>query len=211
MLTWLYTWKLSREVSRGKVPEHIVLVLSEADILSPRGVERTRRFIEWCNQVQISTITIYVSVIPIRQEEIITEVRQKITRKLAELPFNINIYTFQGVEKLKEGYPAILNVSIGYNGKLELVEAFRGILRRVKKGELEPGDIDSNVIESHLLFKGEPDLVIRSGGKNLTDFLIWQSVYSELYFTEINWTDFTRVDFLRAVRDYQKRKRRYGR
>ena len=61
------------------------------------------------------------------------------------------------------------------------------------------------MIESHLLFKSEPDIVIRAGGKRLTDFLIWQSVYSELYFTDVNWLDFRKVDFLRVIRDFQKR------
>ncbi|MCD6145172.1 MAG: undecaprenyl diphosphate synthase family protein, partial [Methanosarcinales archaeon] len=53
--------------------------------------------------------------------------------------------------------------------------------------------------------------VIRAGGKHLTDFLIWQTIYSELYFTDVNFTDMRRLDFLRIIRDYQKRQRRYGR
>jgi len=76
--------------------------------------------------------------------------------------------------------------------------------------QVSPEEIDENVIESHLLFKLEPDLVIRAGGKRLTDFLIWQSVYSELYFTDVNWLDFRKVDFLRILRDFQKRQRRFG-
>ncbi len=80
----------------------------------------------------------------------------------------------------------------------------------VEKGNLEPEDINEEVIESHLLFKFEPDIVIRAGGKRLTDFLIWQSVYSELYFTDVNWLDFRKVDFLRVIRDFQKRQRRFG-
>ena len=83
-------------------------------------------------------------------------------------------------------------------------------MKDVEKKNLDPGDINENVIESHLRFKSEPDIVIRAGGKRLTDFLIWQSVYSELYFTDVNWLDFMKVDFLRVIRDYQKRQRRFG-
>ena len=84
-------------------------------------------------------------------------------------------------------------------------------MKRVKDNTLEPDDINEEVIESHLLFKFEPDLVIRAGGRRLTDFLIWQAVYSELYFTDMNWLDFRKIDFLRAIRDFQRRQRRFGR
>jgi undecaprenyl diphosphate synthase len=104
----------------------------------------------------------------------------------------------------------VLDISLGCSGKFELTKAMKEIMQQVKKGNLDPGDIDENVIESHLLFKSEPDIVIRAGGKRLTDFLIWQSVYSELYFTDVNWFDFRKVDFLRVIRDYQKRQRRFG-
>ena len=66
-------------------------------------------------------------------------------------------------------------------------------------------------IERRLVFQSSPDLVIKTGAERLSDFLIWQSVYSELYFTDVNWRDFRRRDFLRAVREYQERQRRFGR
>ena len=66
------------------------------------------------------------------------------------------------------------------------------------------------MIERHLTFRYEPDLVIKSGGNHLTDFLIWQSVYSELFFSDVNWKFFRKIDFLRALRDFQFRKRRFG-
>ncbi len=104
-----------------------------------------------------------------------------------------------------------LDISLGYSGKYELTRAMKEIMKKIENGSLRPEEIDENEIESHLLFKSEPDLVIRAGGKRLTDFLIWQSVYSELYFTDVNWLDFRKVDFLRVIRDFQKRQRRFGR
>ena len=66
------------------------------------------------------------------------------------------------------------------------------------------------VIERHLTFRCAPDLVIKTGGNYLTDFLIWQSVYSEFFFLDVNWTLFRKIDFLRALRDFGARKRRFG-
>ena len=66
------------------------------------------------------------------------------------------------------------------------------------------------IIEANLLYKVTPDFIIKTGGNHLTDFLIWQSVYSELFFCDVNWNRFRYVDFLRALRDFQSRQRRFG-
>jgi pyruvate dehydrogenase E1 component alpha subunit len=70
---------------------------------------------------------------------------------------------------------------------------------------------EPETIDDHLVFPAEPDLVIKTGAERLSDFMIWQSVYAELYFTDVNWRDFRRRDYLRAVLDYQNRNRRFGR
>ena len=76
---------------------------------------------------------------------------------------------------------------------------------------LAPEDIDAEDIEDELVFPDDPDLVVKTGAERLSDFMIWQSVYSELYFTDVNWRDFRRRDYLRALRDFQERQRRFGR
>ena len=106
------------------------------------------------------------------------------------------------------GEPQVTLV-LGLGGREELLLAIRAILRRVKAGELKPREIDDRTIEAHLRVRQEPDLILRGGGR-LSDFLIWQSIYSELYFTEVPWRSFRRVDLLRTIRDYQSRKRRFG-
>ena len=95
--------------------------------------------------------------------------------------------------------------------KREFARAVREIAAAVEAGDLDPDDIAEADIEERLIFPEEPDLVIKTGAERLSDFLIWQSVYSELYFTDVNWRDFRRRDFLRAVREYQERQRRFGR
>ena len=78
-------------------------------------------------------------------------------------------------------------------------------------GDLDPGEIDAETVEDRLVFPDEPDLLIKTGAERLSDFMIWQSVYSELYFTDVNWRDFRKRDYLRALLDYQSRQRRFGR
>jgi undecaprenyl diphosphate synthase len=121
------------------------------------------------------------------------------------------IYSPDAPEIISREETTAMSISIGYGGKKELVDAIRSIAQKVRNNELSADEISEDTISSHLIFKEEPELVIRTGENRLTDFLIWQAVYSELYFTEVNWANFRRMDLLRAIRDYQKRQRRRGR
>jgi undecaprenyl diphosphate synthase len=99
-----------------------------------------------------------------------------------------------------------VTVAIGKSGREEITEC----IRSMAKNNIPPEQIDEKTFENYLTFKYDPDIVIKSGGDHLTDFLIWQSVYSELFFTDVNWKYFRKVDFLRILRDYQSRIRRFG-
>ncbi|MEM4192498.1 MAG: polyprenyl diphosphate synthase, partial [Candidatus Nitrosocaldus sp.] len=108
-----------------------------------------------------------------------------------------------------------ITLAVAYGGRAEIVESIKRIAEKVKRGEIEPDDIDEKVIEDHLftrdLPKQEPDLIIRTSGEvRLSGFLLWQSAYSELVFLDVLWPEFRRIDLLRAIRIYQSRKRRYG-
>jgi undecaprenyl diphosphate synthase len=106
---------------------------------------------------------------------------------------------------------APIGVSIGLGGKHEFATAVRGVAEDVAAGELAPEAVTEADIEDRLVFPADPDLVVRTGAERLSDFMIWQSVYSELYFTDVNWQNVRRRDYLRALRDYQERQRRFGR
>jgi len=97
-------------------------------------------------------------------------------------------------------------VAIGKSGREEITAC----IRKMAQEHIIPETVDEKLIESYLTFKYTPDVVIKSGGDHLTDFLIWQSVYSELFFSDVNWKYFRKVDFLRILRDYQSRIRRFG-
>jgi undecaprenyl diphosphate synthase len=99
--------------------------------------------------------------------------------------------------------------ALSYGGRDEIVNAIRNIMRN----GVGPQDIDERLIEQYLYTAGipEPDLIIRTSGEmRLSNFLLWQSAYSELYFTETLWPDFGREEFLRAIKDYERRERRFG-
>ena len=97
-------------------------------------------------------------------------------------------------------------VAVGKSGREEIVSC----IRRMAKDGISPETLCEQTFEEYLTFPYAPDLVIKTGGSHLTDFLIWQSVYSELFFSDVNWKWFRKIDFLRALRDYQARVRRFG-
>ena len=106
-----------------------------------------------------------------------------------------------------------LCLALSYSARWELVEAARRIAREVEQGKLKSDDIDDAVLSSHLTTADmpDPDLLIRTAGdERISNFLLWQIAYSELYFTSKYWPDFQKEDFLAAIADYQRRERRYG-
>lgn len=107
----------------------------------------------------------------------------------------------------------VLNIAINYGGRHEIASAVRAIAEKVKNGETEPSDIDENMISDYLYTKGmpDPDLIIRPSGEcRLSNFLTYQSAYSELWFSDVLWPDFTEEDFVRALREFERRNRRFG-
>ena len=120
------------------------------------------------------------------------------------------------LEKETDRYDTtFLNIAIAYGGQQELVEAIRKIAYDVEKKELQISDINGQSIDSYLytshLPQPEPDLILRtSGEKRLSGFLLWQSAYSELVFMDVFWPEFRKIDLMRAIRTFQRRRRRYG-
>lgn len=195
-------------------PEHVALVLSESDILDNTSFSKLAPFTQWCIQLGVKKITVYISIIDIDDiyNEVSSEFTTNIVDKLSHVKARVNIYTRDSCQSINEHIDSpLLNISVGVGGKYELTQTTSQIMEKIQDGECQPEDITPELIESNLLFKHEPDMVIRSGGKQLTDFLIWQSAYSELYFTDVSWINFRYLDLLRAIRDYQKRKRKFGR
>jgi undecaprenyl diphosphate synthase len=222
----LYQQHLEREIAKSPIPvNHILLVLDESDLLADeRGLEKLRQFVRWCHALWIDSISVYVSLIhdgmaPDLLKTAYSQLETGIKAALRDVDASLLIYgegttrepIYANCHEGAGGDGKLITISLGFSGRSELTKATREIAKQVAAGELEPDEVDEKLIESELLFKSEPDLVIRSGATRLMDFLIWQSVYTEFYFTDMNWVNFRKIDLLRAVRDFQMRERRYGR
>ncbi|MBI2818980.1 MAG: isoprenyl transferase [Acidobacteria bacterium] len=107
----------------------------------------------------------------------------------------------------------VLNVALNYSARTELVDAFRAIFRKVQQSQLSEEDIDEQLIADNLYTRGlaDPDLLIRTSGEmRVSNFLLWQIAYAEIWVTDTLWPDFTRHHLYQAILDFQKRERRYG-
>lgn len=199
-----------------KVPKHVSLVLSESDLLQTGGLAKLREYIQWCKQMGISVTSIYIDVLD-TEEKLRSEMIEKLLKMLDSMlkklhhDVGFEVYTAEGeLHSKRESKGLLAYFSVGFGGRKEVTKAVISVLADVKAGKLEPEDITEKDIESRLKVKHEPDIFIRSGGKHLSDFLIWQAVYSELYFSDVNWHKMRKLDIIRIIRDFQKRQRRFG-
>ena len=141
------------------------------------------------------------------------EVKVKVVGRLDLLPENVRDAILEAEESTAHYNKKFFNLAIGYDGRLEIVDAIKKIVREIKAGKITEDEIDEKIVSANLYTAGleDPNLIIRtSGEERLSGFLLWQSSYSELYFCDSLWPELRKVDFLRAIRDYQQRDRRYG-
>ncbi|MBE3116145.1 di-trans,poly-cis-decaprenylcistransferase [Candidatus Bathyarchaeota archaeon] len=204
-----------------------------------KGAETVEQLLDWCEKLNVKLVTLYTFSTenfrrtPGEIDEIMKITEEKFRKLLTDerihrnkvhvriigrrnlLPESLQKLISE-VEKATANYDnQFLNFAIAYGGRAEIVDAVQVIAEEVKAGKLEPEDIHESTIEKYLytshMPKQEPDLIIRtSGEERLSGFLLWQSAYSELAFLDVYWPDFRLIDLLRAIRTFQKRKRRYG-
>ena len=132
---------------------------------------------------------------------------------LNSLPESVRKAIDYAKEKTSDYSEFTLSICLAYGGRQEIVDAVRQIVNKVQTGELTLDDITEDLLSSHL-YTGDmpdPDLILRTSGEvRVSNFLLWQLAYSELYFTDVFWPGFRYIDFMRAIRSYQQRRRRYG-
>jgi short-chain Z-isoprenyl diphosphate synthase len=202
------------------------------------GAEKMREFLRWCDELGVKVVTIYLlsadnltgrSDAELAQLfEIIADLADDLSRNAdwriqhvgtpEMLPDQLRATLSAAAQRTSANTGLHVNLAVGYGGRREIADAMRSIVRDHGKGG---GSIDDlaeiltpELIGDHLYTQGQPDpdLIIRtSGEQRLSDFMLWQSAHSEFYFVEALGPDLREVDFLRALRDYASRERRWGR
>ena len=132
---------------------------------------------------------------------------------LNSLPDIVKKELHQAIEKTKNNTRLTLNLALSYSGRWELLEAVKTIIREFDEGKVNICDINEKLISEHLTTKAfpDPDLMIRSGGEyRISNFLLWQLAYAELYVSNVLWPDFRTRELYEAVKDFQSRERRFG-
>ena len=142
------------------------------------------------------------------------DVRLRVIGRLEGVPAVVRRDLLEAVEASAPNRGLLLNVAINYSGRAELVDAVAALVEEARaQKRLATLDISEEAIAAHLYTAGlpDPDLLIRTSGEmRISNFLLWQIAYTELYVTETLWPDFTRTELLRAILEYQRRDRRYG-
>jgi undecaprenyl diphosphate synthase len=132
---------------------------------------------------------------------------------IESLPINCREKLHETIQKTASHTRLTLVLALSYSSRWEILKAVNKLAEKVKKGEINPGEITAQVFNNELCTAGMPDpeLLIRtSGEKRISNYLLWQIAYTELYFTDILWPDFTRENLYEAIYDYQQRERRFG-
>ncbi|MBU2559867.1 di-trans,poly-cis-decaprenylcistransferase [archaeon] len=201
------------------------------------GADKVEDVLEWCIDVGIETITVYAfsteNFSRPKEEleklfDIFEEYFGKIARdkrihknrvkvkaigKIERFPDRVR-EAIKHAEEVTKDYDVLqFNLAMAYGGRAEVLDALKKIAGDVKSGKIELEAITESTISENLYTNGlpDPDLIIRtSGEERISGFLLWQSAYSELYFCESYWPGFRKIDFLRAIRTFQERKRRFG-
>ena len=141
------------------------------------------------------------------------EVKVKVVGRTGLIPESVREAIQEAEDATAHYNKRLFNIAIGYDGRLEIIDSFKKIIEQVQAGEITIDDVDEDLVSANLYTEGlaDPNLIIRtSGEERLSGFLLWQSSYSELYFCETLWPELRKVDFIRAIRSYQERERRFG-
>jgi undecaprenyl diphosphate synthase len=141
------------------------------------------------------------------------DIRLNAIGDIQSLPENSHKQLLKAIEATSNNKRMSLNLALSYSSRWEITDAVKSIASKVKEGVIQPEDINQDFISSHLETSGMPDpeLLIRTSGEyRISNFLLWQIAYSELYFTDKLWPDFRKEDLYEAIIDFQSRERRFG-
>jgi len=202
-----------------------------------KGREKLETILEWCMELGVRMLTVYAfstenvgrdrnEVEDLMRMFVLNfrnlaedkrvhkhKIRVKVLGQKDQLPKDLREAIELAEDQTKDYNEYFFNIAVGYGGREEIVHAIKKVAEAVKDGKMKVEDITEKTFTEFLYTKDmpDPDLVLRtSGEERISNFLLWQLAYSELYFSDVYWPGFRKIDFLRAVRSYQLRKRRFG-
>ena len=201
-----------------------------------KGLESAREIVKFCKEAEIKALTLYAFsienwrrpkkevqalmnflkkyILKESKELLKNNIRLNAIGNIEDMPPSVVRILNEAVEKTKRCNGMIVNLALSYGGRDEIIQAIKKIVKEVKQGRLKEDDITEEIFSNYLFTKDlpDPDLLIRTSGEmRLSNFLLWQMAYTEIYVTEILWPDFKREDMIRALTNYQSRERRFGR
>ena len=199
------------------------------------GINSVREIVRVCGEIGVSHLTLYTfssenwsrpkTEVSAIMKLLLSTIKKEISNlddnnvklstigNLGELPKETQKNILDGIEKTKSNTGLNLILALSYGSRQELIRAIKRTFKRVKELNLEIDNIDETLLSSELYTADipDPDLIIRTGGEyRLSNFLLWQSAYSELLISETFWPDFRESDLLNSITDYQNRQRRFG-
>lgn len=199
------------------------------------GIEAIKDIITLCSDIGIQVLTLYafsvenwhrpkievnslMKLLKIFLRNEINELHRKNVKVIAigriqELPLFAQQEIYSAIDKTKENTGLILNLALNYSGRVDILEAVRKIIEKNESSGFNLKEFDEESFNSFLYTSGlpEPDLLIRTSGEyRISNFMLWQLAYTEIWITDILWPDFRKIHLLEAILDYQKRKRRFG-
>lgn len=197
------------------------------------GVETVRRITSECTRLGVDYLTLYTFstenwnrpadevsalmgiILTSLEEEMFMKnnVRFQVIGDLSRLPDNVRNKVNEMIEHTAQNSAMTMIVALSYSSRWEITKVVADMAREVSEGKLAIGDISEETVSAHMQtnFMPDPELLIRTGGeKRISNYLLWQIAYSELYFCDTYWPDFDEEDLHKAIEDYQSRQRRFG-
>lgn len=199
------------------------------------GAKKVDKLLDWCNELGIRELTLYAFSVEnfrrpkkefdylmdlfrkefdrIKDDERIhkNKIRLNFIGRLEMFPHDIE-RRMRYLMKMTENYKEhVINFAMAYGGRAEVIDATKRVAEQIRSGKLNIDNINEESFGKNLYMKDEPDLIIRTGGEHRTsNFLIWQSHYSEWFFLEKMWPEFEKEDLISVIKEYKKRERRFG-
>ncbi|QTA88958.1 Isoprenyl transferase [Desulfonema magnum] len=200
-----------------------------------QGMDVVRKIVRAAREMGISVLTLYAfstenwqrpklevsALMALLKKFLKSELREMMDNNIRlnaigqteRLPDGVRDLLYETIHTTEKNEGMLLNLALSYGGRAEIVRMVQDIARKAKQGEIDPDAVTPELVADHLYTRGmtDPDLLIRTSGEmRISNFLLWQIAYSEIYITNTLWPDFGKEEFIQILKAYQQRERRFG-